>query len=73
MRLKVRVKEKQPKVLDVVPVVHGHWIKDRLVTTSGGTYGVKRCSECEAYYQDIGHGFNFCPHCGARMVDDGNS
>lgn len=47
----------------------GRWVLDRLVTTSGGTYGVRRCSECEAYYQDIGYGWNYCPNCGARMSD----
>ena len=45
----------------------GEWIKDRLVSTNGGTYGVYRCSICEHSYQDIGYGFNFCPDCGAYM------
>ena len=48
-------------------VRHGRWIYDRLITTTGGTYGVRRCSECESYYQDVGYGFNYCPHCGALM------
>ena len=52
---------------DVVEVKHGHWIKDRLCSTSGGTYGVRRCSVCEDYYQDIGYGWNYCPNCGADM------
>ena len=52
----------------------GKWISDRLVTTSGGTYGVRRCSECGAYYQDVGYGWNYCPNCGADMrgEKDGN-
>lgn len=45
----------------------GEWRSDRLVSTSGGTYGVRRCSVCEAYYQDIGNWWNFCPNCGAYM------
>ena len=45
----------------------GKWINDRLVSTNGGTYGVRRCSECEAYYQDVGYGWNYCPNCGADM------
>ena len=45
----------------------GKWISDRLVTTNGGTYGVRRCSACEAYYQDVGYGWNYCPNCGAKM------
>lgn len=48
----------------------GRWKSDRLVSTNGGTYGVRRCSECEAYYQDIGYGWNFCPNCGAYMKGD---
>lgn len=48
-------------------VRHGRWVFDRLVTTSGGTYGVRRCLVCEAYYQDIDDGWNYCPNCGARM------
>ena len=62
-------------IVDLQPTVevkeenrpHGEWIADRLVTTSGGTYGVKRCSLCEAYFQDVGYGFNYCPNCGAKM------
>jgi exosome complex RNA-binding protein Csl4 len=56
---------------DVVEVVRGKWIFDRLVSTSGGTYGVRRCSRCEAYYQDVGYGYNYCPNCGAKMDGDG--
>ena len=48
----------------------GKWIEDRLVSTGGGTYGVRRCSECEAYYQDVGYGYNYCPNCGADMRGD---
>lgn len=55
---------KQPTV---DPAKHGRWIPDRLVTTNGSTYGVRRCSLCEAYYQDVGYGFHYCPNCGARM------
>lgn len=45
----------------------GKWIKDRLSSTCGGSYGVYRCSECASSYQDIGYGWNYCPNCGARM------
>lgn len=47
----------------------GKWIKDRLSSTCGGSYGVYRCSECENSYQDIGYGWNYCPNCGARMEE----
>ena len=46
---------------------HGHWIFDRLWSTSGGTYGVRRCSNCEYYCNDFGDEWNYCPHCGALM------
>ena len=52
---------------DVREVKRGRWIKDRLCTTNGGTYGVRRCSICEDYYQDVGYGWNYCPNCGADM------
>ena len=55
------------KTADVREVVHGKWIKDRLCTTNGGTYGVRRCSICEDYYQDVGYGWDYCPNCGADM------
>lgn len=45
----------------------GEWIKDRLISTGGGTYGVYRCSVCEHSYQDVGYGFDYCPNCGAKM------
>ena len=45
----------------------GRWISDKLVSTNGGAYGVRRCSECEACYPDGGRGWNFCPNCGATM------
>lgn len=51
----------------VRPVANGHWIQDRLCSTSGGTYGVRRCSVCEHYYQEVGYGWNYCPNCGAKM------
>ncbi len=53
--------------VDAVPVKHGRWIKDRLVSTNGGTYGVRRCSVCEWYFEDLPYEFKHCPHCGARM------
>ena len=54
---------------DVRENKRGKWVMDRLVTTTGGTYGVRRCSECESYYQDIGYGWNYCPDCGAEMEE----
>lgn len=58
---------KKMPTIEAEPVRHGGWKSDRLVTTNGCTYGVRRCSECEAYYQDIGYGWKYCPNCGALM------
>ena len=55
---------------DVRPVVRGEWIQDKLCSTSGGTYGVRRCSVCEHYFQDLVNEYNYCPNCGAEMGGD---
>jgi hypothetical protein len=59
------------EMVDASPTVdgerHGHWISDRLCSTNGGTYGVRRCSNCEYYCNDYGDKWNYCPHCGALM------
>lgn len=55
--------------IDAEPVRHGMWIEDSLVSTNGGTYGVRRCSLCGACYQDVGYGWNYCPECGAKMEE----
>lgn len=48
----------------------GRWIWDSLVCTSGGSYGVLRCSECGYYYERVGFWpRRYCPNCGARMED----
>lgn len=41
----------------------GRWVLDRLETTSGCFYGVRRCSECGM----IGGGTRYCPYCGTDM------
>ena len=56
----------EPRVI-AESIRHGHWISDRLCSTNGGTYGVRRCSNCEYYYNDFGDEWNYCPHCGASM------
>lgn len=64
---------KQLPAADVVEMVHGEWIKDRLISTGGGTYGVYRCSVCKSGYQDVGYGFDYCPYCGAKMYSSAES
>lgn len=52
---------------DAQPIRHGHWISERLCSTNGGTYGIRRCSNCEYCYNDFGDKWNYCPDCGAKM------
>jgi len=58
---------------DVVPVVHGRWIKtDRGMREVVNTGEVVRfylhdCSVCGYHTGNQGRDFNFCPICGARM------
>lgn len=56
--------DKVPTV-DATPVRHGHWTHERLVSTSGGTYAVVRCSECKWQHPMLET--KFCPNCGAKM------
>ena len=55
---------------DVVPVKHGHF---RRLTFSGDTI---ICSECKMAYNIFetngAENFNFCPHCGAKIMDGGD-
>lgn len=51
---------------DVAPVVHGKWKPTEYPIMSE----CEDCSEC-GYRTVYGHGFKFCPNCGAKM-DGGN-
>lgn len=55
---------------DVAPVKHGHF---RRLTFSGDTI---ICSECKMAYNIFetngAENFNFCPHCGAKIMDGGD-
>lgn len=54
--------------IDATPVRHGHWTHERLVSTSGGTYAVVRCSECKWQHPMLET--KFCPNCGAKMYEE---
>ena len=53
----------QPTV-DAVPVRHGTW---RFVNCATGLRC--QCSEC-LHWVDAGTDKNYCPNCGARMVEE---
>jgi len=59
---------KELPAADVVPVVHGQWVK---TVGENGVTSACRCSECG--FEDNRYSlFNYCPNCGARM-DGGNN
>lgn len=48
---------------EVVPVKHGKWIENPfLIGTS------RFCSSCGSNYGMPHEVFNYCPHCGAKMI-----
>lgn len=53
--------ERQPTI---DPVKHGRWSREHLPSTSGGTYEVWRCSECQSAFN---WRMRYCGYCGARM------
>lgn len=59
---------KYAPTVDATPVRHGHWAHERLVSASGGTYAVVRCSECKWQHPMLET--KFCPNCGAKMEAD---
>ena len=56
---------------DVAPVVHGRWIHSRYENCSE-QFELVKCSQCnhEAYAMAFYvRGGNYCPNCGARMME----
>ena len=56
---------------DVRENVHGEWVK--APAEDWCTFDTCKCSECGVveYFNKGWKWFNFCPNCGARMVNDG--
>lgn len=55
------------EALKAEPIKHGHWLK-----LYHGNY---KCSECgdwwgSDYNDEVINDFNYCPHCGAKMVKE---
>ena len=53
---------KEADAADVAPVVHGRWEQTKYPIMS-------ECEDCSVcgYRTVYGHGFKFCPNCGAKM------
>ena len=56
---------------DAQEVRHGRWIPDFGGKFKGGAYWF-RCSRCGRTVPDVRNGgWDYCPSCGSRMVEDG--
>lgn len=55
--------------LDVVPVVHAHWIRGGAEKWDEGIMNIMHCSNCKALfrYQGRKKNVNYCYRCGAKM------
>ena len=54
--------EKEPGE-DVKSVAHAHWIKSNYDNVDGTIY---ECSNCNT---EMFSAWNYCPHCGAKMIE----
>ncbi len=52
-------------VADVVPVVHGRWIKPTKI--GHRAFDIPHCSACDGVPCGVDENTNYCPNCGARM------
>lgn len=62
-------------IVDVEPIIHGHWIKVETPHTFPYELSVYKCSECDTYLFAVVDGYRYCPNCGAKMdevEEDGN-
>ena len=58
---------------NVNPVVHAHWIPDEIETgEDSNTYKCSACGEIQVliYGTPKENGWNYCPHCGAKMDEE---
>lgn len=58
---------------DVSTIYHAHWIPCENETGEGSnTYKCSDCGEIQILIDGIPkeHGWNYCPHCGARMDEE---
>ena len=58
------------KALPSVDRPTGRWIRERLVASTGGSYSVNRCSNCQGTVQVVD--YHYCPYCGADMRGGAN-
>ena len=51
---------------------HGEWIETYYSIDGVGASRFK-CTRCEKEISTYGKPYNFCPHCGAKMVKEGEA
>lgn len=56
------------KGADAEPTKHGEWIGKPII----GGYSRVRCSVCDDVFLEINGKWKYCPHCGAKMMQNEN-
>lgn len=54
--------------IEAEPVKHGRWVHDGQRIHNGADRW--HCSECNSPATGVEIKYNFCPNCGARMLED---
>lgn len=59
-----RVKRAFQRIIFTMPSAEktGKWIE-------GDMSGLLQCSSCGEFLDEFGHRWNYCPNCGARMIE----
>lgn len=57
---------KETPTIDAEPIRYGEWIGKPMI----GGYSRMRCSVCDNVFLDNKKKWNYCPNCGARMVNE---
>lgn len=59
------------EIVDLVPIIHGHWIEVEIPHTLPYELKVYKCSECIHLVYDnrftLAGRYRYCPNCGALM------
>ena len=65
IHIKYFVIDEMPTI-DAEPIRYGEWIGKPMICG----YSRMRCSVCDNVFLDNKGKWNYCPHCGARMVNE---
>lgn len=56
--------------VEVVPVVHGHWVRSDFFSD---IQTVEECSLCGELISRFSKRLNYCPNCGAKMDEEADT